>query len=180
MSSLRTRLVLQAEPLVGARVLTIFGVIRSDLLEVLADHPPAFRVESFCLVGDKIVLAPCDGLDPELDMLGGKVEVRVEEPDARGLVPTPGEDAALVATELRAGNKAFVLESRADLLPGAGIPQPRGLVPTPGEDAALVATELRAVNIAFVLESSKFRAHNPLVGEKIQCDSCARWPREND
>jgi hypothetical protein len=95
-----TRLVLQAEPLVGVRVLTTFGVIGGDSLAALADHARAFRVESFYLAGDKIVLTARDGLDSQLDMLGGKVEVRVERPDARRLVRTPG--AALVATELRA------------------------------------------------------------------------------
>jgi hypothetical protein len=73
-------------------------------------------------------------------------------PDARGIVPTPGEDATLVATELRAVNVALVLESRTDLLSRAGIPQPRG-IQTPGEDATLVATELRVVNVALVLEN---------------------------
>jgi hypothetical protein len=52
------------------------------------------------------------------------------------MVPTPGEYAVLVATELRTSDPVLVQESRADGLPGAGIPQPRGVVPTPGEDAA--------------------------------------------
>ena len=53
---------------------------------------------------DEIVVSARDGLDPEFDVLGGKVDVSVEKPDPRGMVLTPDEDAALVATELRAVN----------------------------------------------------------------------------
>jgi hypothetical protein len=74
-------------------------------------------------------------------------------PQLRGPVLTPGEDAALIVTELRPINLVLVLESRADGLSGTGIPQLRGLVLTPGEDAAFVVTELRPINLFLVLES---------------------------
>jgi hypothetical protein len=121
-TELTIRLALLAEPLVGISVLTSFGMVGGDFLVALADTAPAFRVERFNLEGDEIVLAARDGLDPEFDMLGGKVEVGVEKPDARGPVLTPGEDAALVATEKCAVNPTLVLESRADLLPGSHVP----------------------------------------------------------
>jgi hypothetical protein len=77
-----------------------FGKPRRQFTGVLND-PARSAGGATVWASDEIVLPACDGLDPEFDMLGGKVEVRVERPDTRGMVPTPGEDAVLVATELR-------------------------------------------------------------------------------
>ena len=92
-------------------------MVGGDFLVVLSDKVPTFLVERFHLAGDEIVLRARDGLYPNFDVLGGKVEVRVEKRDTRSVIRTPGEDAVLVATELRAVNPALVLESRADWFP---------------------------------------------------------------
>lgn len=94
-----------------------FGVVGGDFLIVLSDKVPTFLVECFHLAGAEIVLRARDGLYPKFDVLGGKVEVRVEKRDTRSVIRTPGEDAVLVATELRAMNPALVLESRANWFP---------------------------------------------------------------
>jgi hypothetical protein len=96
------QLLLLAEPLIGVRVLADSGVIHSNNLIALADLEPAISVEGLDLLSHKVEFAACHGLDPELEMLGRKIEVSTERPNTRGVIPVPGEDAALVVTELGA------------------------------------------------------------------------------
>ena len=83
----------------------------------LPDDVPAFLVESFYLAVGEFVFAVHDGLDQEVEMLGGKSRSELRNQTRAVLSPTPGEDASLVASEQRAIEPVLVLESQAYCCP---------------------------------------------------------------
>ena len=113
---------LVVENVVGFSIFASDRVLGGYLLISSADIMPSVRAQRLDFTRSKVIIRSCNSLNPELDVLGWKVEIGVDEPRPRRLIGTPGEDTALVTAELRAVNRVVMVESGTDLPARSRVP----------------------------------------------------------